>query len=413
MKPVSLIIAVALFILSGCSKDQGDSSSNFKNVPLTESQKTVVQQSNAFGFDFFRKAFQIVDTSKNLMVSPLSISMALGMARNGAAGTTLDSMTQTLRFTGLTDEEINQSYKYILQTFSGLDSKVKVSIANSIWYRNSFSVEPTFLQTNQTYFDATVAALDFNSSASVQVINAWVSDKTNNLIPKILDQIPYETVMYLVNAVYFKGVWRYQFEKEGTMEKPFYLADGSSIQVDAMSQNEDLKVLDKDGFSAIELPYNQGNYNMTVLLPDQGFSLQSIIEQLTQENWNQWNDGFVEANVDLQLPKFKYEYDEKKMIPILSALGMTVAFNSDFANFSRINPNEQLYISDVRHKTFIETNEEGTEAAAVTSIGFNTTSAGPNDPLTFLVNRPFVYLITEKSTGTILFMGTVQNPLQN
>ncbi len=405
---VCLFVSASLFAVS-CKKDNPGNPA-LKQVNLTEKQKQLVASSNAFGFDFFRKVAEVSGTNTNLMVSPLSVSMALGMTRNGAADATLSDMTGTLGFSGMSEQEINDSYKYIVQTFSSLDPKVKMQIANSIWYRNTFSVEQPFVQSNQQYFDASVTPLDFSQATAVDVINAWVKEKTNNLIPKIIDGIPAEAVMYLVNAIYFKGQWKYQFEAKNTRDRTFYISGGTAIQVPAMVQHATFNYFKGTGFAAIELPYNQGNYNMVVLLPDEGKSVSDVIATLTLDNWNTWSRQFTETDIQLQLPKFKYEYEEKNMKPILTALGMGVAFDSDNADFTRINPNGGLYISRVLHKTFIETNEEGSEAAAVTAVEVGVTSIGPDQPLYFTVDRPFVYFIQEKSTGTILFIGTVMNP---
>jgi len=397
-------------ILASCKKEES-TPAEIKPVQLTEKQKQVINSSNSFGFDFFRKVQEVSGSGKNLMVSPLSVSMAFGMVRNGAAGSTLEAITSTLGMGGMTDEEINASYKYILETFSALDPKVKLSIANSIWYRNNFSVEPDFISTNQEYFNAEVNAMNFADLESVNIINKWVSDNTNQLIPSIISDIPDAMVMYLINAVYFKGQWKYSFDKANTAPRPFHLADGSTIESPGMIQHASLNYFKGSGFEAVELPYNQGNYNMVVLLPSADKSVTDVIDLLSQENWNTWSRQMESTDIQIQLPKFKYRYDEKKMIPILADMGMSVAFNPDLADFTRINSGGGLVISDVRHKTFIETNEEGTEAAAVTSIGFETTSVGPNEPYNLSIDRPFVYFIHEKSTGSILFIGTIMNPL--
>ena len=406
---IIILISVSFFTFS-CKKEQANTPSEFKQVNLTEKQKQLINTSNAFGFEFFKKVNEISGSGANLMVSPLSVSMALGMTRNGAANRTLEAMTNTLGFAGMSDLAINESYKYIIETFTGLDPKVKLQIANSIWYHNTFNVEQAFIQTNQQYFDASVTPLDFSSPSAVQMINSWVNEKTNSLIPKVIDEIPGGTVMYLVNAVYFKGQWRNQFEKDKTQQKQFTLLDGTLIQSPAMIQHETLPYYKGQGFEAIELPYNQGNYVMSILLPDAGKTVSELITRLSQENWNTWSTQFSERDIQLQLPKFKYEYTEKQMMPILSDMGMGIAFDPDNADFTRINSDGGLYISRVIHKTYIETNEEGTEAAAVTAVEIGVTSAGPGQIYSFTINRPFIYFIQEKSTGTILFIGTVMNP---
>ena len=409
MKKEFIIISLCLAcILVSCKKDK-TVVVEMKPVPLTEKQQLVVDQSNTFGFDFFRKVYELSGNNGNLMVSPLSVSMALGMTRNGAAGTTLNGMNTTLGMAGMTDGEINEAYKNILETFSSLDPKVKLAIANSIWYRNTFSVQQSFINTNQDYFHAQVKPLDFTDPASVNTINNWVSDNTNQLIPKILDQIPSDMVMYLIDAVYFKGQWKYRFDQSKTQDEPFYLPDGTVVQAPAMYLEKYFSVFNGNGFAAIELPYNQGNYNMIVLLPDAGKSVADVIGQLSQENWNNWYSLFLKTNIQLQLPRFKFAYDELKMKQALEDMGMAVAFDPENADFTRINPAGNLYISEVKHKTFIETNEEGTEAAAVTSIGVGVTSVPVAHD--FIADRPFVFFINEKSTGSILFIGTLMNPL--
>lgn len=412
MKQLLLIISIIsiLSITFSCKKDKPNTPSEFKQVNLTEKQKQLINTSNAFGFEFFKKAISMSGSETNMMVSPLSVSMALGMTRNGAAGSTLDAMTNTLGFANMSDTEINESYKYIIATFTGLDPKVKLQIANSIWYRNTFSIEQPFTLINQQYFDASVTSLDFDNPSAVDIINAWVNEKTNKLIPKIVDQIPGDAVMYLVNAIYFKGQWRYQFEKAKTLQKPFYLADGTEVQAPAMNQHETLSFYKGSGFEAIELPYNQGNYTMDIILPDAGKTVNDIIPQLSQQNWNTWSSLFVNRDIQLQLPKFEYKYNEEKMKTILSDMGMGIAFDSNHADFTRINSNGGLYISRVLHKTYIKTDEEGSEAAAVTAVEIGVTSVGPDQPYYFTINRPFVYFIQEKSTGTILFIGSVMNP---
>ena len=413
MKQIFILLSVLSIsmLVASCKKEKSEPA-EFKTVVLTEKQKQLSTASNAFGFEFFKKVNEVSGNDVNLMVSPLSVSMALGMTRNGAAGTTLQAMTNTLGFEGMSDEEINQSYKYIIETFTGLDPKVKLQIANSIWYDKDFSAETAFVTTNQTNFGAEVTKLDFSNASAAVMINAWVKEKTNSLIPEIIDQIPAEAVMYLINAVYFKGQWKYQFEKDKTVQKPFYLSGGSTIQVQAMHQHETLPYFKGAAFQAVTLPYNQGNYNMTVLLPDAGKTVNDVITSLSQENWNAWIPQFSEADIQLQIPKFKYTYEEKQIKPVLAALGMEVAFDSNKADFTRINSAGGLYISDIKHKTYIATDEEGTEAAAVTSVEIGYTSVGPDQTKYVTIDRPFVYFISEKSTSTILFIGTVMNPNQ-
>jgi len=408
MKTTLSISLGILLLLSACKKEN-DTPLEMKPVKLTDKQEQVINSSNSFGFDFFREAYLNAGDDKNFMLSPLSVSMALGMTRNGASGATLDSMTAALRFNGMTDQEINESYRYIIETFTSLDPKVKLSIANSIWYKEGFSVSQDFLSANQNYFKAQCSPLDFSAPGAVNTINSWVSDNTNQLIPKIVDQIPAEMVMYLINAVYFKGQWKYKFETSATQDKSFRLPDGSMITAAAMMRDITVPAYVSDDFKIVELPYGQGNFTMSVILPDADFPMTQMMARLTHENWSLWKSQFTNMEVQLQLPKFKFSYNEEKMKDILTSMGMGIAFDDSRADFTRINQNGGLYISEIKHKTFIETNEEGTEAAAATSVGIALTSAP--ELLEFIVDRPFIFLISEKSSGTILFAGTVNNPL--
>jgi serine protease inhibitor len=408
MKTFLAISLGLMMLVSACKKDI-DKPLEMKPVVLTDKQEEVINSSNTFGFDFFRIAYSNKGDNQNFMISPLSVSMALGMTRNGATGNTLDSITSTLRYNGMTDKEINETYRYIIETFTSLDPKVKLSIANSIWYRNGFNVEQDFISTNQNYFNSQVSSLDFSTPGAVNTINSWVSGNTNNLIPTIIDQIPNDMVMYLINAVYFKGQWKYKFDSGETEDKPFYLTDGTNITAPAMLSDITVPAYVADNFTMIELPYGQGNFSMSILLPDTDASLDDLVIELTQEKWNSWKQFLAETEVAVQLPKFKFSYNEEKMKEILTSMGMGIAFDDSKADFTRINRAGGLYISEVKHKTFIETNEEGTEAAAVTSVGIALTSVPAI--LEFVVNRPFIFLINEKSSGTILFVGAVYNPL--
>ncbi|NVO20904.1 MAG: serpin family protein [Bacteroidetes bacterium] len=402
---LSLILSALL--LASCKKES-NKTGELKPVQLTEKQKLIIDQSNTFGFDFFRKSYALSTGQSNLMVSPLSVSMAFGMVRNGASGLTLQEINHALGMDSMSNSEINESYKYIMETFSSLDPGVKMEIANSIWYRNTFNVEKDFVNTNTEYFNSEVTPLDFNSTEAVSTINSWVSAHTNQLIPKIINQIPSDMVMYLINAIYFKGQWRDQFDKKNTLDKPFKLEDGSTKNCPMMARHSTIAYFEGDGFEAIELPYSQGNFNMVVMLPGEGKSVSDIVNQLSSEKWSNWYQRFLSTDVHLLLPRFTFSFDEKGMKQIMADMGMQSAFNPDLADFTRINKEGSLYISEVKHKTFIETNEEGTEAAAVTSIGVGVTSV----PVTkdFIVDKPFVFFIHERTSGTILFIGTVKDP---
>jgi serine protease inhibitor len=370
---------------------------------LTALEKAQVESSNQFGIKLFQKMVEI-EPDTNLFISPLSVSLALGMTYNGAATTTEQAMRQTLEYGNLSNDEINEAYKNLMAMLLQLDPEVIFEIANSIWYRQNFEVLQSFIDVNKTYFDAEVNALDFNSPDAVAIINGWVKEKTHDKIEEIIDQIDPLAVMFLINAIYFKGTWTYQFDPELTTDDQFRLSDGTMVPCKMMNQENNFQYLNNETFQAIDLPYGNKQFSMAIILPHYGQSLDSIIAEITPEKWNQWMGAFSEKQLSLQMPKFTLEY-ELKLNDVLTAMGMGIAF-SDAADFSGINPYYDLYISQVKHKTYIKVDEEGTEAAAVTVVEVGYTSIGP----TMRVDRPFLCVIQEKKSGTILFIGKIAHP---
>ena len=372
---------------------------------LTTSEIKLKESSNQFGMKLFRKIVEN-EQNKNIFISPLSVSMALGMTYNGADSTTLEAMHETLEYGNLSINEVNESYQSLIKLLTELDPKVIFDIANSIWYREGFSVENDFLTTNQDYFDAIVEALDFNRSDAADIINAWVDENTNGKIEEIVDSpINPLTVMFLINAIYFKGTWTYEFDEENTRDDTFFLPDGSEKECKMMSHKNDHHYFENEQFQAIDLPYGNAEFSMTIFLPKPGINIDSLIAQFSNDNWNSWISSFSSQEVNLYLPKFKMEY-EISLNNVLCALGMSIAFDPGRADFTKINSDGNLYISNVKHKTFVKVNEEGTEAAAVTSVEIGLKSAG----ITMHINRPFVFAIRENHSGTILFIGKIIEP---
>jgi len=339
------------------------------------------------------------------MISPLSISLALSMTYNGAEGDTKLAMEETMEMTGLAREEINSINKQLVTALINHDPSVTLEIANSIWYRDEYSILPDFITRNETYYDAQVRALDFADPGTVDVINGWVAEKTHDKIDKIVEQISPESFMFLINAIYYKGNWRYEFDPKETSDRSFFLEDGTVVDVPMMSAELDVNLFRNELFTALELPYGKGNWSMVFFLPNWEHRVDEIMEELSEENWNTWLGSLSpQTEVDVAIPKFTFEY-EKSLKDVLMALGMEVAFTTA-ADFTGILPGGQLLISDVKHKTFVEVNEEGTEAAAVTSVEIELTSIGNG----FTANKPFLFFIVERSSGTILFSGKLMNP---
>ena len=410
MKTQSLWICIFLFLLfSGCKKNDV-SGDHF--ISLTKSQKVIVNSSNTFGINLFRTIVKTSNQSQNTFISPLSVSLALSMTSNGAANATFDSIQKTLGYTGLSAEEMNQSCLDLINALKGLDSKVIMEIANSIWYDQLLPVKQDFLTNNKTYFDAEVTKTNFQDAATLDLINSWVNNKTHGKIPTILDEIPADAVMYLINAIYFKGTWKYEFDKSKTAKQNFTLGNGNALSTDFMVQKGSFGYMRNDLFSAVELPYGDGNFSMMVMVPETGKTKNDILDNMNDVNWKMWSEQILNvSNVQVYLPKFKITY-KNELNNILSSMGMSVAFDKNNADFSNIDGNRDLYISKVLHKTFVDVNEEGTEAAAVTAVEISYTSAGPgNEAIYFRANKPFVFVIKEKNTNAILFMGMLENPL--
>ena len=400
---IKLFILVLFFlpVIQSCEETRDNPEPT--PLELTPKSKMLIQADNAFGLELFREVVGSEENAKNIMVSPLSVSLALAMTYNGADSTTREAMEETLHLSGLTVDEINNTYKNLIHAMINLDPKVTLDIANSIWYRDGFYVEPDFLDVNQTYYDAEVTPLDFSDPASLVTINDWVAENTNNKITKILDEIDPLDVMFLINAIYFKGIWTYQFDPEMTTDLPFYLSNGTTEGVPFMIMEADMMYYQNDLFKAIELPYGKGDYSMIVMVPLNENTTGDIIDQMTAENLDSWFTGFyLREGLDIHLPTFRFEY-EKSLNEILSTLGMAIAFSPGEADFSKINPFFELFISEVKHKTFVEVNEEGTEAAAVTSVTISLTSIEPSN--LFEANRPCVLLIKAKKNKSLIFFG--------
>jgi serine protease inhibitor len=334
----------------------------------------------------------------------LSASMALGMALNGANGETFEAMQAALRLTAMTEAEINQGYRDLIALLGELDNRTEMKIANSMWGHEGFSIEPAFIQAGNTFFDAEVETIDFGSPSAVSRINEWVSEKTDSRIPKLLDEIASEEILFLINAIYFKGKWRETFDPKDTQSGPFQAADGRTYTAALMTRTDTLRYDETAEYQAVDLLYGNGAFAMTVLLPKAGRAPVEVLGALNPQTWQDLTGRFGDVNVRLTLPRFKMEYS-RRLNADLTAMGMGIAFDDERADFYRIadvRP-ERLYLTRVDQKTFVEVNEEGTEAAAATSVGVGVTSA----PLVveMRVDRPFVFAIRERLSGTVLFLG--------
>ena len=405
-----LSLATGALLLLGCQKQPvapapGANEPNLR--PLTGAEKSTVASANDFAFRAFGALRGGAAAAENLCISPLSISAALTMAYNGADAGTKADIKQTLGFAAHTDAEINEAYKGLFALLTGIDSKVTFTTANSIWHGQQYQLQVPFVQQNQTYFGATVQGVNFASPTAKDAINSWVTTQTRGKITSIVQRTSFDDVMYLVNALYFKGSWTYRFDPQRTQRAPFVLDNGQTRTVDMMNlHNGKYRRYADAQQQVIDLPYGNRQFSMTLVVPRGTSTLAAVAGRLTGPQLTTWLAAADTSRLQLQLPKFRLEY-EQELRESLTQLGMGVAFSNQ-ANFSRMlaNSTSPLAITAVRHKTFLEVNEEGTEAAAVTAVGIGVTSV----PEIVQVNRPFFFLIREKASNAILFIGQVTNP---
>ena len=403
-----LLVAAVTMMAASCERQKDDPlPGDPVPIELTLIQKEVVDSANKFAFDIFKPVIGEVKGSENIMISPFSITSALSMVLNGADGETFDAVRHTLRYDDKTLREINETYLKLMEDMVPVDPRVVMEIANSVWVEKRLTVKQPYIDALKTWYLAEARNIDVSDPGAVDMVNNWIEDKTHDKIQDMLDYLSPDLAMLLINAIYFNGKWRDQFDAEDTQNRPFYITPGESVQVPMMSQEETFAVTGTANATLVELPYGQGNYSMVVMLPDEGVSLTEAAATLSSEEWAEWMHqlSYGTTEVQLSLPKFEYEY-KREMKDDLVALGMGIAF-SGAADFSNIT-DQGIFISRVIHQTYIRTDEEGTEAAAATVVEFEFTSMPSTTVVN--VNRPFLYFIRETTTGTIVFMGQVVDP---
>ena len=419
-----LVIGFTLLALIGCSTVSQSSVAN-NNQPANnnsmEDQNNkqsgaavdarLVSANTTFGFKLFAEVAR-QDGGKNIFISPASVGLALAMTYNGAVGETKQAMQRALEIQGMNHLELNSAYSQLKAALESADPKVQLSIANSLWAKKGLTFNPDFIERNKQFYSADVSELDFGDPGAPTTINSWVSDKTKGKIEKIIDRIDEQAILFLINAIYFKGAWTDEFDKAKTKDDQFTTLAGKQKRHPMMHRSGKYKYFESNGFQAISLPYGGRRVSMYIFLPAKTSSLTEFQKTLNAENWNSWMDEFAESSGEIALPRFKIEY-EIGLNDALKALGMGIAFDPGRADFSGIIKNsERVFISRVKHKTFAEVNEEGTEAAAATSVEMSTTSVmQPRKPFRMIVDRPFFCAIRDNRTGSLLFMGSIADPM--
>ncbi len=401
------IISAMTAILIGnvsCAKIRDDDRKNnpYKRLELTTKSAEFVRQGNDFAFHFIDRVNDA--TPGDYIISPLSMQFLLGMILNGAQGQTADEICSVLGYGADEVDAVNEYCQSMLQQLPNMDKKTKLAIANALVVNQKYTLLDSYKATVGKYYDAEVANMDFDDNAgTTKKINKWCSDNTNGLVPEIIKNVNPNMLAYLLNAMYFKSEWQQKFPKGSTSSETFTAEDGTKTNVPMMKIEKSFTYQDNDVLRAVRLLYGNGVYSMMVILPAEGKTLADVTGYLNGKEWDAFVSSLVSCDVDLWLPQFETKF-RIKLNDILCAMGMPTAFDNNLADFTSMS-SPSPYLSFVQQDAIIKVDEEGTEAAAVSIAGMKATSAGPGDHIVFHADHPFLYLITESSTGAILFAG--------
>ena len=389
-------------MMAGCDDSENNVSpeeNERKSVSLTRSEQELVTANNDFAFNLFR----VADAQNSTILSPISITYALGMLNNGAAGETQAQINKVLGFGETGAEGINAFCKKMLTEAPNLDKSTKVLISNTIYMNKGYELKPLFVSKANDCYHAEPETRNFADGKTLDVINQWASDHTEKMIEKVLDKDSFDpsAISYLLNAIYFKGAWTEKFDKENTRDEAFKMETGEEKQLPIMHQEQEFYYAEDDDCQVLRLPYGNKAYSMTILLPKEGKTVRDLVKTLNKDTWERYQQ-IGSAIVDVKLPRFESNTD-LTLDKIMATLGMPNAFNPNLAEFPEFC-NVPTYIDMMKQVARIKVNEEGTEAAAVTVIFVKLANAAPRR-VSFHATRPFLYIISEQSTGAIFFIG--------
>lgn len=405
--PLISACCLSVGMLTSCSEDEPVTPNvkyNPGTIKLTTAQQAQVENSNEFAWKFFKEVSK--GEQQDVFVSPLSVTYALGMLANGAVGDTQKEILEGLEFRSGKVDDINSLCHQLMIESPKLDKSTKVSIANAVVANKNKPLQPDFKNVVEKQYQALVTNQDFSSPATLSFINLWASELTHGMVPKLLDRVHPDAVTYLLNALYFKGIWYRQFDKKRTQQESFTQADGKKLTVKMMHQKERFFAAENDNYQTVVLPYGNGSYEMVVLLPREGKDLSSLLQTMDAKKWKDNLKNTYSSEVDLKLPRFTSAYT-RELNDVLKLLGMSTMFDREKADLTKMSK-AKAFVSMVLQKAKIEVDEEGSKAAAVTVVETLDAAAPPSKPIMFHANRPFMYAIVEHSTGTIFFMGTYQ-----
>lgn len=405
--PLISACCLSVGMLTSCSEDEPVTPNvkyNPGTIKLTTAQQAQVENSNEFAWKFFKEVSK--GEQQDVFVSPLSVTYALGMLANGAVGDTQKEILEGLEFRSGKVDDINSLCHQLMIESPKLDKSTKVSMANAVVANKNKPLQPDFKNVVEKQYQALVTNQDFSSPATLSFINLWASELTHGMVPKLLDRVHPDAVTYLLNALYFKGIWYRQFDKKRTQQESFTQADGKKLSVKMMHQKERFFAAENDNYQTVVLPYGNGSYEMVVLLPREGKDLSSLLQTMDAKKWKDNLKKTYSSEVDLKLPRFTSAYT-RELNDVLKLLGMNTMFERGKADLTKMSV-AKAFVSMVLQKAKIEVDEEGSKAAAVTVVETLDAAAPPSRPIMFHANRPFMYAIVEHSTGTIFFMGTYQ-----
>lgn len=408
---IVIVLLIAIFIGAVYNVSKPDSNTMealaVDTNATAESITSLTNSMNTFSFNMYKEI--TLENNENIFFSPYSIFVALSMTYEGARGDTADEMYNILGFPQNNDTTLC-SFGSIYNKFNQ-NKEYTLNTANALWVKKGYKFLDSYLSFIRDYYMGKATEVNFSDRANAAaLINDWIKDNTGGKIKDLIKEsdISDALTMILTNAIYFKGLWANQFDVEDTMERDFELSNGETISVPTMSlSNDDINwnYMENDELQILELPYKGDKLSMFILLPKEN-NITALEEMLTLENFTNWKMDLYETNVEVKLPKFKLE-TEYNLKEHLQNMGMKIPFTPN-ADFSGMNGKQDLFIEKVRHKAFIEVDEEGTEAAAATSVDMALTAI-PNT-IEFNCDHPFIFLIQHKETGVILFMGKVGNP---
>ena len=412
-------LLLAMLILVACNNDDNGNMDeddvvvmmpSTRSILLTNEQRDFVSKNNDFSIKLFKTINQQAEESKSAILSPISVTYVMGMLNDGADGTTAKEITSVLGFGDGESTAVNDLCKKLIEEAPEVDESVTLKIANLVATQNGILLEDQFKEDLYNFYLAETASLDFSSPNATNTINDWCNRQTSGMIPEITDELALRNaVLALVNAVYFKATWTRKFDTKKTKDEMFTREDGSKVKFPMMNQQVYAEYKNTGKYSVLRLPYGNSNmWSMYILLPNEGNTVNDIINQLSYDSWRTEYNSLKGSIVDVKVPRFKTE-SKYNLIPTISAMGAPTMFTNK-ADFTKISSNHKgLYVSSFIQKAAVEVNEEGTKAAAVTLATMSDSAAGLTpqyDNVDFHCDRPFIYLIQESSSGAIFFIGT-------